>query len=583
MPMSDNGMELTRRKILAGAGAVGVAGAAAGFGSSAFFSDQETFTNNQLVSGSLDLKVSWDEHYSDWMGDETQYASMPQAGETPDLSLPAPEGVHPIELVFSDRDAFMDATRQEQFPEGGLGDADPCEALADVPGDLAAPVIDLEDVKPGDFGEVTFDFASCDNPAYLWMNGGLIDESENGVNEVEAEDEDEEEGVVELTDSLRARAWYDDGSGGGNGNTNDGGNGDDGISISSAHTVEATSIATTGDTASDLADALIAEDITIDSASLNIGNDRQAGTFTGGAALDDPMDSGVILSSGDVADVEGPNSSGSTSVGNPDSTDADLDSIATGETNDDAILEVEFTVPDDADQIFFNYVFGSEEYNEYVGSSFNDAFGLFLNGTNIATIDDPDNPGEDTVSINNINNGENSELYNDNTVGNTDETEMDGYTVVLDAEGAVQPGSTNTLKFAVADVGDSSWDSWVLIEGGSLTTDPDPEPDGEPGDNIHQDDEEVFVEGSLRDVLDELSDGLGVPLDGNIAPEEGGGSGERDCYSAAPDVHYVAFQWWLPIDHGNEVQSDSVTFDLGFYAEQCRHNDGSGMEVGNNT
>ncbi|MEF8856523.1 MAG: hypothetical protein V5A16_03785 [Haloplanus sp.] len=33
----------------------------------------------------------------------------------------------------------------------------------------------------------------------------------------------------------------------------------------------------------------------------------------------------------------------------------------------------------------------------------------------------------------------------------------------------------------------------------------------------------------------------------------------------------------MPIDHGNEIQSDSATFDLGLYAEQCRHNDGSGM------
>jgi hypothetical protein len=37
------------------------------------------------------------------------------------------------------------------------------------------------------------------------------------------------------------------------------------------------------------------------------------------------------------------------------------------------------------------------------------------------------------------------------------------------------------------------------------------------------------------------------------------------------------FAWWVPVDHGNEIQSDSATFDLGIYAEQCRHNDGSGM------
>jgi hypothetical protein len=33
------------------------------------------------------------------------------------------------------------------------------------------------------------------------------------------------------------------------------------------------------------------------------------------------------------------------------------------------------------------------------------------------------------------------------------------------------------------------------------------------------------------------------------------------------------------MDVGNEVQSDSVSFDLGFYAEQCRHNDGEGTDT----
>jgi hypothetical protein len=38
------------------------------------------------------------------------------------------------------------------------------------------------------------------------------------------------------------------------------------------------------------------------------------------------------------------------------------------------------------------------------------------------------------------------------------------------------------------------------------------------------------------------------------------------------ETHSVVFAWWLPVDHANEIQSDSVTFDFGFYAEQCRHN-----------
>ena len=54
--MSDN-MELSRRKILGAAGAVGAAGAAAGLGTSALFSDEESFTNNSITAGTLDMTV----------------------------------------------------------------------------------------------------------------------------------------------------------------------------------------------------------------------------------------------------------------------------------------------------------------------------------------------------------------------------------------------------------------------------------------------------------------------------------------------------------------------------------------------
>jgi hypothetical protein len=50
----------------------------------------------------------------------------------------------------------------------------------------------------------------------------------------------------------------------------------------------------------------------------------------------------------------------------------------------------------------------------------------------------------------------------------------------------------------------------------------------------------------------------------------------RQCFPNSTTA-YVGFEWWLPVDHANEIQSDSVSFDLGFYAEQCRHNDGSGQ------
>ena len=80
---------------------------------------------------------------------------------------------------------------------------------------------------------------------------------------------------------------------------------------------------------------------------------------------------------------------------------------------------------------------------------------------------------------------------------------------------------------------------------------------------------------TLREFLKSLSSDQGIQLEGDIPAENGGGTG-RNCFSGTTD-HYLSVFWWLPINHGNQVQSDSVEFDLGFYTEQCRHNDGSGM------
>ena len=56
--MTEQNIELTRRKILGAAGAVGVAGAGAGLGTTALFSDEESFTNNSITAGTLDMTVS---------------------------------------------------------------------------------------------------------------------------------------------------------------------------------------------------------------------------------------------------------------------------------------------------------------------------------------------------------------------------------------------------------------------------------------------------------------------------------------------------------------------------------------------
>jgi len=105
--------------------------------------------------------------------------------------------------------------------------------------------------------------------------------------------------------------------------------------------------------------------------------------------------------------------------------------LITSSTNDAAVLEFDF-VPTQS-TISFQYVFASEEYNEYV-DQYNDVFGFFVNSQNIALI-----PGSsDPVTINNVNNGDNPQYYRDNDYGDFSQntpypTQFDGFTSVLQA------------------------------------------------------------------------------------------------------------------------------------------------------
>lgn len=234
-------------------------------------------------------------------------------------------------------------------------------------------------------------------------------------------------------------------------------------------TVAATSISVTdlteGLSAEDLAETLVADtgevEIVPGSVSLT-GANVAAGEFSGASGVIG-FDEGIILSSGRADDVIGPNDNSGKSVLLFAPGDSDLDALTGGfSTFDATILEFEFTVPAGSEEVSFNYVFGSEEYNEYVGTQFNDVFAFFINGDNCATVNG--NP----VSINTINNGSNSGSYIDNTDGSND-TQMDGYTTVLTCTSSVDASGPNTMKLAIADTSDRVLDSWVLLEGDSLT------------------------------------------------------------------------------------------------------------------
>jgi len=180
---------------------------------------------------------------------------------------------------------------------------------------------------------------------------------------------------------------------------------------------------------------------------------------------------GVVLSSGDAQDYgDGPNndSGNTTDYFAPASVaqEALLDPITGGGFDHFDVTQLDIVFDADAvtDSIFFNVVFGSDEFDEFVDSNFIDAFGIYLNGVNIAVFNgDPIN----------INHPEMAFLSG---------TELDG---ILDPAGpgsvmnfsaGITAGSVgNTLTFIIADSGDTSLDSTVYISGFGNVTPPDPD------------------------------------------------------------------------------------------------------------
>lgn len=236
-------------------------------------------------------------------------------------------------------------------------------------------------------------------------------------------------------------------------------------------------LTTSGVDATRLAQEIAGVGVTINSATFT-GDERAAGLFGGQGVADTiGVADGVVLSSGRVSDIPGPNDTSSRSGSNGRPGDPDLDALVSGLTRDAAVLEIVFT-PVEAD-LQINYVFASEEYREFVNSTFNDVFAFFINGTNCATVAGADGP--EPVSVNTINHEKNTQIYVDNPQEYDSESgeyrapfdvEFDGFTQVLTCFANVMPGVENTMKLAIADRGDESWDSAVFLESNGVTSTP---------------------------------------------------------------------------------------------------------------
>lgn len=204
-----------------------------------------------------------------------------------------------------------------------------------------------------------------------------------------------------------------------------------------------------------------------------IGDSRAFGTFSG-----DPfrLRSGIALSTGRVVDLPGINEADGKDTyagGNVKNSLKDLstDFGATGTQGDDIRLQISFYADDSKDSLYFQYVFGSEEFKEYAGSIYYDQFSLFLNGVNYAKL-----PNGKAVTINNILSSpldSGKPNYINNPVGTgpaSNQTRLDGYTIPFTFEAPLKKNSINTLVIQVQDVNDGLYDSAVFIKAGTFGT-----------------------------------------------------------------------------------------------------------------
>ena len=209
------------------------------------------------------------------------------------------------------------------------------------------------------------------------------------------------------------------------------------------------------------------------------GNNISRGEFWGGPG-NIGIEEGIILTSGNVTVAPGPNNSGSAGANSNQGGDPDLNAIAGVSTFDACVLEFDF-IPQST-IVTFRYVFGSEEYHEYV-NQFNDAFGFFISGPgitgpfsnnskNIALIPLSNTP----VTINTVNCGN---PYNCQTsctncqyfVNNTQQfVQYDAFTKTLTAWANVIPCETYHIKLAIGDGIDHAYDSGVFLEANSFSS-----------------------------------------------------------------------------------------------------------------
>lgn len=236
---------------------------------------------------------------------------------------------------------------------------------------------------------------------------------------------------------------------------------------------------TQGDAAADLVTNVLVGGNCFDVANITSkGFANSRGVFSTGQSSISISD-GIVLCTAPTSILPGPNSAGNANggFGSDSANDPNLQSLALGNQYDVSVIEFDFRPT--SNMVQFDFVFGSEEYCEYVNSQYNDVFGFFISGPgitgvkNLAVIPNTTTP----VAVNNINHLLNKNFYINNNknspcnlepVFNQADIQLDGFTKVLTATANLIPCQTYHIKLAIADVGDANYTSAVFLRANSF-------------------------------------------------------------------------------------------------------------------
>nr|WP_321223250.1 choice-of-anchor L domain-containing protein [uncultured Psychroserpens sp.] len=214
----------------------------------------------------------------------------------------------------------------------------------------------------------------------------------------------------------------------------------------------------------------------------NFGGQEQSFGYFDATGTSFPFETGIVMSTGRLSNVPGPNTSLSDDDAPNWSGDNDLENIL-NETNTTNATILEFDFTSSASEISFRYIFASEEYQEGNPNTcnFSDLFGFLIRPaagsqyTNIALVPGTQTPVKVTTVHPEIPGGceAQNEDYFESFNPPVSPTNFAGQTKILTATAQVMPNETYHVKLVIADEQNFRFDSAVFLEAGSfrLSTD----------------------------------------------------------------------------------------------------------------